>query len=343
MTRPAYVVDIGHLVELDRYSLLSRTNQSDSFLLHRLVQEVTRLRQEMAQEPHELAAALAWINAAFVGDPQDVRSWPVLEPLAPHANAVAGFADQAGLSDPAARLFHEMGVLFDAKAAYSDAEPLKRRVVEIFEASYGNEHPNVATPLSNLASHLFRTNRLAEAEPLMRRALAIDEASYGLDHPNVAIRLNNLAQLLKATNRPAEAEPLMRRALQIDEASYGLDHPNVAIRLNNLAGLLRATNRLAEAEPMYRRALQIDEASYGLDHPEVATDLNNLAQLLKATNRLAEAVPLMGRAYVIFLASLGLDHPNTQTVLGNYRKILQDQGLSEDAIQTQLASLLQQY
>jgi tetratricopeptide (TPR) repeat protein len=376
---------IDGLVELDRYSLLSRSNQSDSFLLHRLVQEVTRLRQEMAQEPHELAAALAWINAAFVGDPQDVRSWPVLEPLAPHANAVAGFADQAGLSDPAARLFHEMGVLFDAKAAYSDAEPLQRRVVEIFEASYGNDHPNVATALNNLARLLQATNRLAEAEPLMRRALQIDEASYGLDHPRVATRLNNLAQLLKATNRPAEAEPLMRRALQIDEASYGLDHPNVAIRLNNLAGLLRATNRLAEAEPMYRRALQIDEASYGVDHPRVATQLNNralllqatnrlaeaeplmarvveifensygndhpdvatalnnLAQLLKATNRLAEAVPLMGRAYVIFLASLGLDHPNTQTVLGNYRKILQDQGLSEDAIQTQLASLLQQY
>jgi tetratricopeptide (TPR) repeat protein len=252
---------IDGLVELDRYSLLSRSNQSNSFLLHRLVQEVTRLRQDSGQAPHELAAALAWINAVFVGNPQDVRSWPVLEPLAPHAKAVAGFADQAGLSDPAARLFHEMGVLFDAKAAYSDAEPLKRRVVEIFEASYGNEHPNVTTALNNLASHLSRTNRLAEAEPLMRRALAIDEASYGLDHPEVATDLNNLAQLLQATNRLKEAEPLMRRALGIDEASYGLDHPNVAIRLNNLAQILWATNRLAEAEPLMRRALAIDEAS----------------------------------------------------------------------------------
>jgi|694.fasta_scaffold01831_35 tetratricopeptide (TPR) repeat protein len=314
---------IDGLVELDRYSLLSRSNQSDSFLLHRLVQEVTRLRQDSGQVPHELAAALAWINAAFVGNPQDVRSWPVLEPLAPHAKTVAGFADQAGLSDPAARLFHEMGVLFDAKAAYSDAEPLKRRVVEIFEASYGNEHPYVAMALNNLAQLLQDTNRLAEAEPLMRRALAIDEASYGLDHPNVAIRLNNLAQLLQATNRLAEAEPMMRRALAIDEASYGLDHPNVAIRLNNLAQLLKATNRLAEAEPLMRRALQIDEASYGLDHPEVATDLNNLAQLLQATNRLAEAEPLMARVVEIFENSYGNDHPNVATALNNLAQLLQ--------------------
>ena len=311
------------LVELEGLSLLNRSGEAPYFMVHRLVQAVTRLRQEMAQEPHELAAALAWINAAFVANPQDVRSWPVLEPLEPHAKAVAGFADQAGLSDPTARLFHEMGVLFDAKAAYSDAEPLKRRVVEIFEASYGNEHPILATALNNLAQLLQDTNRVAEAEPLMRRALQIDEASYGLDHPNVAISLNNRAALLRVTNRLAEAEPLMRRALQIDEASYGLDHPNVATRLNNLAGLLRATNRLAEAEPMYRRALQIDEASYGLDHPEVATDLNNLAQLLQATNRLAEAEPLMRRALAIDEASYGLDHPKVAIGLNNLAGLLQ--------------------
>ena len=207
---------IDGLVELDRYSLLSRSNQSDSFLLHRLVQEVTRLRQEMAQEPHELAATLAWINAAFVGDPQDVRSWPVLEPLEPHAKAVASFAAGAGVAGATARLSSVVGTMLFAKAAYS------------------------------------------EAEPLMRRALAIDEASYGLDHPEVAIRLNNLAALLQATNRLTEAEPLMRRA------------------------------------------------------------------------------------FVILLASLGLDHPNSQTILVNYRQILQDQGLSEEAIQAKLASLLQQ-
>ena len=248
---------IDGLVELDRYSLLSRSNQSNSFLLHRLVQEVTRLRQDSGQVPHELAATLAWINAAFVGDPQDVRSWPVLEPLEPHAKAVASFAAGAGIAGATARLSSMVGVMLFAKAAYS------------------------------------------------------------------------------------EAEPVMRRALAIDEASHGLDHPEVATDLNNLAGLLRATNRLAEAEPMYRRALQIDEASYGLDHPKMATRLNNLAGLLRATNRLAEAEPLMRRAFVIFLASLGLDHPNTQTVLANYRQILQDQGLSEEAIQAQLDFLQQ--
>ena len=73
------------LVELEGLSLLNRSGEAPQFVVHRLVQEVTRLRQELAQEHHELAAALNWIDAAFVGDPDDVRYWPVLEPLESHA------------------------------------------------------------------------------------------------------------------------------------------------------------------------------------------------------------------------------------------------------------------
>jgi hypothetical protein len=313
------------LNQLEGYSLVNRSAEAPTFSVHRLVQEVGRLWQQQPNEPepNELEPALRWLNAAFVGDPQDVRSWPVLDPLAPHAQVVAGFADQAGISDPTGRLINEMGLLFDAKAAYSDAEPLKRRVVEIFEVSYGSEHPNVAASLNNLAQLLKATNRLAEAEPLMRRALAIDEASYGNDHPKVARDLNNLAALLQDTNRLAEAETLMRRALAIDEVSYGNDHPKVAIRLNNLALLLQATNRLAEAEPLMRRGIAIEEKSYGKVHPNVAIQLNNLAQLLQATNRLAEAEPLLARVVEIFENSYGNYHPNVATASNNLAVLLQ--------------------
>src|SRR5208282_1444813 len=141
-------------------------------------------------------------------------TWPMLDPLAPHALAVARAADWAGIAEPTGRLFNQLGVLLWAKARYGEAEPLMRRALAIFEASLGSDHPNVAIDLNNLAQLLKATNRLAEAEPLMHRALAIDEASYGPDHPTVAIDLNNLAQLLQDTNRLGEAEPLSRRHLE---------------------------------------------------------------------------------------------------------------------------------
>ena len=304
------------LANLFAFSLVSKTSAEDgkagedSFAVHRLVQDFTRRVMPQERENEALKAALDWVNAAFVGNPQDVRTWPILDPLAPHALALASRADDLGIAEPTAWLYGQLDNLLDAKARYAEAEKASSRALAVSEESLGPDHPTVAVRLNNLAALLSKTNRVTEAEPLMRRALAIDEASYGPDHPNVAIDLNNLAQLLQATNRLAEAEPLMRRALAIDEASYGPDHPEVARDLNNLAQLLQATNRLAEAEPLMRRALAIDEASYGPDHPDVAIRLNNLAQLLQATNRLAEAEPLMRRALAIDEASYGPDHPN---------------------------------
>ena len=308
--------------DLYGYSLVTRDRTAGAFSVHRLVRAVVRLGLADAEARVRLEQALGWVNRAFVGDPQDARTWPRLMPLAEHAEAVADRAVAAGIDEPTGGLMGHLGVLFDVRAQYNRAERLKRAALAIGERSLGTDHPEVATRRNNLASLLQATNRLAEAEPLYRRALAITEASLGPDHPDVATRLNNLAGLLLATNRPTEAEPMFRRALAITEASLGPDHPTVATRLNNLAGLLQATNRLAEAEPMFRRALDIDEATLGPDHPTVATRLNNLACLLEATNRLAEAEPLYRRALAIDEAGLGPDHPSVATSLNNLAGLL---------------------
>ncbi|MEK7288941.1 MAG: tetratricopeptide repeat protein, partial [Planctomycetota bacterium] len=126
---------------------------------------------------------------------------------------------------------------------------LMHRALKIDEQSFGENHPNVARDLNNLAQLLQDTNRLAEAEPLMHRALKIDEQSFGENHPNVARDLNNLAQLLQATNRLAEAEPLSRRMVEIflqftSQTSHV--HPHLHAATNNYAGLLQAMGRSVE-------------------------------------------------------------------------------------------------
>ena len=311
------------LAELASFSLAKFEEGGERFRIHHLVQDVTRERQSGEERGLSLRSILEIFNKADCGNPQDVRSWPIWDPLRPHLSSVTTYSDQYGIADPTTSLMNQLAVLLFAKASYAEAEPLMRRTLAIDEASYGPDHPTVAIRLNDLAQLLQATNRLEDAEPLMQRALAIDEASCGPDHPTVAIRLNNLAQLLQATNRLEKAEPLMQRALAIDEASYGPDHPTVAIRLNNLAQLLQATNRLEDAEPLMQRALAIDEASYGPDHPEVAIQLNNLASLLQDTNRLAEAEPLMQRALAIDEASYGPDHPTVAIRLNNLAQLLQ--------------------
>jgi tetratricopeptide (TPR) repeat protein len=235
-----------------------------------------------------LTEALAWVDEAFVGDPQDVRSWMTLDPLIPHAASVADHADASGIVEPTIDVMGRLATLLRGKALHSRAERYYRRGLAIAEDHSPPDDPRIAICLNNLAQLLQDTNRLGEAEPLMRRALAIDEASYGPDHPNVAIQLSNLATLLQATNRLGEAEPLMRRALAIEEAGYGPDHPRVAIGLNNLAQLLQATNRLGEAEPLMRRHLAIFLAfqrDTGHAHPHRDAAIGNYAALLAAMGK----------------------------------------------------------
>jgi len=310
------------LAGLVTYSLAKRVAEPPGFVVHRLVQQVTRAALETATAEARLAEALRWVDAAFAGDPQDWRTWATLDPLAPHAEAVMQAADAAGIAVPTSQLMRQVGLLFNKKALHARAEPLYRRALALDESTFGPDHPNVANACAHLGRLLHDTNRLGDAEQLLRRALAITEATLGKDDPNVASDLNNLALVLQATNRLGEAEPLMRRALAIDEARFGNDHPKVAVRLISIGNLMGATNRLSEAEPLVRRALAIDEATFGKEHPEVATDLNNLAALLRATNRFGEAEPLMRRVVAIWEASFGKDHPNVATALNNLAMLL---------------------
>ena len=310
------------IADMAALSLVTHDKVNPQFSIHRLVQDVTRRRIDPDASRTRLAEALTWINKSFSGDPQDIRTWPVLDALAPHAQAVAQHADRAEITSPTARLMSQLGLLFYTKARYSEAEPLYRRALAIDEKRSGPDHPNVATDLNNLALLLKETNRHAEAEPLYRRALAIAEKSFGPDHPDVGNGLNNLAGLLTGTSRHAEAERLFRRALRISEKSFGPDHPKVALGLNNLAFLLTETNRFGEAEPLHRRALAISETSFGPDHPEAASRLNNLAELLRETSRHAEAEPLYRRALSINEKSFGPDHPEVARDLDNLALLL---------------------
>ena len=96
----------GAFDDLAAYSLVSRDAEGPFFLVHRLVQDVTRRSLAGEARHGRLVEALGWINDAFVGDPDDHRNWPTLDLLAPHARTVTAHADTAGIPKPTARLMN---------------------------------------------------------------------------------------------------------------------------------------------------------------------------------------------------------------------------------------------
>ena len=310
------------LAELESYSLVVRAADAPVFTIHRLVQTVAQRGADGAA----LTEALGWISGAFVADPTDVRSWPVLTPLLSHVRAIAAYADEAGIADPTALLMNQTGLLLHGMGLYTQAEPLWARALEIREKSLGPEHPHVAMSLNNLAMLYYAQGAYAKAEPLFARALAIREKSLGPEHPDVAVSLNNLAMRYYAQGAYAKAEPLYARARAIWEKALGPEHPHVAMSLNNLAMLYYAQGAYAKAEPLFAGALAIREKALGPEHPDVAMSLNNLALLYCAQRAYAKAEPLFARALAIWEKALGPEHPDVAKSLNNLALLYYAQG-----------------
>ncbi|HVQ70416.1 MAG TPA: tetratricopeptide repeat protein [Bradyrhizobium sp.] len=298
------------LDDIAAYSLVTRDAEGPYFLIHRLVQDVTR-RSLSAQTAHDrVNETLGWIDVIFDGDSTDVRNWEVLEPLVPHARAIVEYAAKIEILKPTSKLMNQIGIFLQARALPHEAEPLFRRALALDEQRLGADHPHVAIDLITIADLLRLTNQPVEAESLIRRAIAIDERHFGPDHPEVATDLFALARRLMDSNRMSEAEPLVRRALSIREKHFGPHHPAVAIGVNNLAQLLRTIGQLAEVEPLMRRAIAIDEGVYGPNHPNVGRHLGNLGAFFQETGRFAEAESLKRNALEIDEKNYGSLHPN---------------------------------
>ncbi len=313
---------------LRTYSLIRRTPDAQSLVIHRLVQVVLKDSMDPQVQRQWAERTVRAVNAAF----PDER-WLPVQHLLPHALACAALIDQHQLNvSEAARLLDRTATYLQDHGQYPQAEPLFQQALAIYEKALGPEHPYTSATLNNLARLYQDQGRYGEAEPLFQQALAICEKALGPEHPYTSTTLNNLAGLYQDQGRYREAEPLFQRALASYEKVLGPEHPYTSTTLNNLALLYRYQERHGEAEPLYLRSLAIREKALGPEHPYISTTLNNLALLYQAQGRHGEAEPLYLRALAIREKALGPEHPWVATALENYASLLQSmKRLSEAA------------
>ncbi|MFZ1028611.1 MAG: tetratricopeptide repeat-containing protein, partial [Limnoraphis robusta] len=216
------------------------------------------------------------------------------QPVSGQTNSSVLLVQQSDELEEAKRL-HQQVVQLYQQGKYNEAIPIAVRVLEIRERLLGENHPDVATSLNNLAELYRDQGRYNEAEPLYQRSLAISEKALGENHPHVATTLNNLALLYSDQGRYSEAEPLYQRSLAIRQKALGTEHPDFADSLNNLAELYRSQGRYSEAEPLYQRSLAIYEKALSTEHPSVATSLNNLASFYLSQGDTTQAINFLSR------------------------------------------------
>lgn len=97
-----------------------------------------------------------------------------------------------------------------------------RRALVIREKVLGNEHPDVAKQLNNLALLCQNQGKYQEVEQYYERALYIYQKKLGPDDPNVSKTLNNLASAYQRQGKYKKAEMLYKQVLrQAHENEFG--------------------------------------------------------------------------------------------------------------------------
>jgi tetratricopeptide (TPR) repeat protein len=85
------------------------------------------------------------------------------------------------------------------------------RALEIRKGIYGEQHPEIASNLHNLAVLYSAKSEYEQAESYYLKALAIREKALGDSHPELLPILRNFAELMRRMERTVEAIALDER------------------------------------------------------------------------------------------------------------------------------------
>ena len=118
-----------------------------------------------------------------------------------------------------------------------EAEEIGKEVLRIAEAIFGPDHPEITTPLNELAVLAISQRKYDDAGRLFKRILGINEHILGPDHPNVAADFNNLASVYRLKGDMAQAKLFYMKAIEVYERALGPNHYFILRAKKNLVSL----------------------------------------------------------------------------------------------------------
>jgi tetratricopeptide (TPR) repeat protein len=168
------------LTDLQALVTHTEARRPDDPLLGTLYQQLGRIYAQRAEQgnaqdyPQELEFAVRYLQKA-------VALWEKLGEKVALASSMAW-----------------LGSVYKSQGRYSEAEPLLLQALEIRRSQLGNDHPDTANSLNNLALLYYSTDRYAESAAYMEQALEIWERQLGADHPHTKTGRKNLEILRQA-------------------------------------------------------------------------------------------------------------------------------------------------
>ncbi len=175
---------------------------------------------------------------------------------------------------------------------YSKAVEYGIQASEILRSVLGEQHPDYATSLNNLAGYYANLGDYAKAVEVGTQAMEIRRSVLGERHPDYAMSLSNLATYYSRLGDYAKAVEVGTQAMEIHRSVLGERHPDYAMSQNNLAFYYSSLGDYAKAVEVGTQAMEIRRSVLGEQHPDYAMSLSNLANYYSSLGDYAKTLEL---------------------------------------------------
>jgi tetratricopeptide (TPR) repeat protein len=207
-------------------------------------------------------------------------------------------ANAAGTPDERAAAYQEYRTAFD-RGDYKTALPVAARIVEMTKSQFGVDEPEMANPLTNLATTYYRMKEYGEALDNYRAAVTVLELENNATDARLVRPLQGMGSALLGLQRPDEAVIPLKRALDIIRNRDGLHAPAQLPVLKTLISGYADTGRMADAGREQEYAYSVAESAYGKKDVRMLGPIEDLARWYEKTERYTAARLLHTRAVQI--------------------------------------------
>ncbi len=217
-------------------------------------------------------------------------------------------------------------------AHYDSAIALFNKALAIKKTLFGEDDPEIATSLLDMAFTLAQQGATQPAIEFYKQALAIRQKKLG-EHADVAFIYAFLGAAYEQVENNADALACYQKALAMRQKVFGDTHPQVANSLRDLAGLYRYNGDYELALDYARRALAMRLQTVGATNPSIVHDYNYLgdiyyekAEYEKALQTYRQSLAVNRELYGEVHTGIAFDYQNMADVYlraGDYERSLE--------------------
>jgi len=283
--------------------------------------QVERISQERDRASAEAAKATS-VNAFLQDTLGSADPWQTGSEISVRETLkrAEGRIDSAFTGQPllAASVRRTLGKTYISLGRFDDAERDIRSALGTRKRMLGENSPEYAESVEDLANLYQERANYEEADRLSAQALAIRRHVLGDRNPVVADTLLDRAAILKTKGDFPAALRAANEALEIRRTAFGPGSDEVANVLEELGLITAQTDSdQARGEKLVREAYDIHVKLFGPSDLRTARSASNLGSIALYAGRDAEAERYYREALAAEARYLGKDHPETIVDLEN--------------------------